>query len=116
MNTSKVKDNNDHIETIEDKIEDSLLEIEWLIREKCHILNSDSLDAGQSPGGFFLCYLSANILAQKIQQSFDSPNFQSNAEELINAIPKKLKNQGPRDIKITTSSGEKIGSVPFQLR
>ena len=45
MNTSKIEGNNNHIETIEDKIEDSLLEIEWLIREKCHILNSDSLEA-----------------------------------------------------------------------
>jgi len=108
MNTSKVKDNNDHIETIEDKIEDSLLEIEWLIREKCHIRNSDSLEAVEKKINDAANRLSANILAQKIQQSFDSPNFQSNAEELINAIPKKLKNQGPRDIKITTSSGEKI--------
>ena len=108
MNTSKVKDNNDHIETIEDQIEDSLLEIEWLIREKCHIRNSDSLEAVEKKINDAANRLSANILAQKIQQSFDSPNFQSNAEELINAIPKKLKNQGPRDIKITTSSGEKI--------
>ena len=45
MNTSKIEGNNNHIETIEDKIEDTLLEIEWLIREKCHIMNSDSLEA-----------------------------------------------------------------------
>lgn len=108
METSKENNTNGHIGIIEDQIEDSLLEIEWIIRERSHIINPDSLEAAEKNIIEATNRLSANILAHKIQQSFDSSNFQESAGELIAAIPKKYKNQGRRDIKITTLSGEKI--------
>ena len=39
METSKENNTNGHIGTIEDQIEDSLLEIEWIIRKRSHIID-----------------------------------------------------------------------------
>lgn len=100
--------NNGHIGHLENLIDDSLLEIEWIFKENFHIKDPTSLYAAEEKIREATNRLSARILAHKIQQSLDDRNIQENAAELIDTMPKKFKNQGSRNVKITTSWGEII--------
>ncbi len=55
--------------------------------------------------------IAARILALKIQESLNKPEIQNDHKKLIKSIPKKLKNQKPKEVKIATSYGETIVTV-----
>jgi hypothetical protein len=63
--------NNGHIGHIENLIDDSLLEIEWIFKENFHIKDPTSLYAAEEKIREATNRLSAQILAHKIQQSLD---------------------------------------------
>ena len=52
--------------------------------------------------------LAGLITAQKIQQALDSDEIKQQTKELINNLPKPMKNQGQREVEITPSRGEPV--------
>ncbi|BBO85000.1 hypothetical protein DSCO28_69290 [Desulfosarcina ovata subsp. sediminis] len=52
--------------------------------------------------------IAALMTALKIQQAIDSDELREKADELVQAMPEKLKNQGRRPVSIRTSRGTAI--------
>ena len=94
-----------HAGTLENNLGDSLLEIEWLVGEVSHIKDSASLDDMETRILEATNRLAANILALKTQESLDKAATQEEAKKVVDSISKKLKNQGARKVKVTTSLG-----------
>ena len=94
-----------HVGTLENQVDESVMEIEWILGEVSHIKNPATLDAAENRIGEATNLLAARILALKIQQSLNKPDMQEEQKEIIRSIPKKLKNQRPQAVNIATSYG-----------
>jgi hypothetical protein len=61
--------------------------------------------------------LAALMTALKIQQAVDSDELSERADELVQAMPEKLKNQGRRLVSIRTSRGAAVEvAAPYYSR
>lgn len=98
----------EHIGDIEKEIEDASLNLEWIIRKKHFIHDASSLEEVERDIFKATDNLAGQLLALKIQESLDSPELKEDGSELIDACPKKMKNQGPREVKIRPFRGEPI--------
>ncbi len=96
---------------LENQIYESHLEIEWLIKEILHIKDPESLHEAERSIGEATKKLAARILALKIQESLNKKEIRDNQKRIISSIPKKLKNQGTREVNILTSFGVMITVV-----
>ncbi len=97
-----------NISIIEDKIRGAIEQVESIIARKTSIKNAEELEAIEREIIKVTDCLAGLIIAQKVQQSLDSPEVQQESSELIDALPKKMKNQGQREVEIQPSRGEAI--------
>ncbi|MCI5166608.1 MAG: hypothetical protein D3903_11070, partial [Candidatus Electrothrix sp. GM3_4] len=76
---------------LENQLDESLLEIEWLIKERAHIKDPDSLYEAEQRIGEATNRLAACILALKIQENLDKQELRDNQIQIIGSVPKKPK-------------------------
>ncbi|MCI5158660.1 MAG: hypothetical protein D3906_09535 [Candidatus Electrothrix sp. AUS1_2] len=96
---------------LENQIYDSQLEIEWLIKEIAHIKDASSLYEAEQRIREATNRLASRILALKVQESLDKNEIRDEEKKVIGSVPKKMKNQGVREVNILTSFGVTITVV-----
>ena len=77
---------------LENQLDESHLEIEWLIKEIPHIKSPEALHTAEQQIGEATNRLAARILALKIQESLNKPEIQEEQKTIIKSIQKKFKN------------------------
>jgi hypothetical protein len=102
---------------IENQINQALKEIEQIRNTRQVITNPDGLEASESAILQATDKLAALMTALKIQQAVDSDELSERADELVQAMPEKLKNQGRRLVSIRTSRGAAVEvAAPYYSR
>jgi len=96
------------IDKIEDQIKEALREIELITKQQAKIKDADDLEAVENKIIKATDKLAGLITAQKIQQALDSDEIKQQTKQLINNLPKPMKNQGQREVEITPSRGEPV--------
>jgi hypothetical protein len=96
------------IEKIEDQIKEAIKEIELITKQQAKIEDADELEAVEKDIIKATDKLAGLITALKIQQALDSDEIKQQSKELINSLPKPLKNQGQREVEIIPSRGEPV--------
>ena len=96
------------IDKIEDQIKQALREIELITKQQATIKDADDLETVEKSIIKATDKLAGLITAQKIQQALDSEAIDQQTKELINNLPKPMKNQGQREVQITPSRGEPV--------
>lgn len=96
------------IDKIEDQIKEALGEIELITKQQAKIKDADDLEAVEKNIIKATDKLAGLITAQKIQQALDSDEIKQQTKQLINNLPKPMKNQGQREVEITPSRGEPV--------
>lgn len=99
---------NEHIIEIECEIEDTYLEIEWIMRKKHVIKDAATLEDVEKEIIKATDRLAGQLFAHKVQQALESPELKEEVPELVKVYPKKMKNQGPREVKIRPLRGEPV--------
>lgn len=97
-----------HISIIEDQIQGALKEVESIIARRVSIKNAEELECIEREIIKATDHIAGLIIAQKVQQALDSPELQEESAELIKALPKKMENQGQREVEIQPSRGEAV--------
>lgn len=97
--------------TLENLLSDSLLEIEWLIKETPHIKCPELLYEIEQRIGEATNRLAACMLALKIQEALNNQDIRDEQGKITDAVPRKLKNQGGREVTLLTSFGVMITVV-----
>ena len=90
---------------LENELYDSQLEIDWLINEVPHIKDASSLYETEQEILEATNRLAARILALKIQESLNKNEIRDEEKKVIRSVPKKMKNQGVKEVKVSTSFG-----------
>lgn len=102
---------------IQKQITQALEEIEQIRNTRQVITNPDGLEAAESAILQATDKLAALMTALKIQQAVDSDELSERADELVQAMPEKLKNQGRRLVSIRTSRGAAVEvAAPYYSR
>jgi hypothetical protein len=96
---------------IEKGIEKALKEIDLIQKEKGLVKTAEELEALERRIVDATDKLAGALVAQKVQASIHSEELKDEAARLVNTYPKKMKNQGIRDVTIRPSRGE-----PFTVR
>jgi hypothetical protein len=96
------------IDKIEDQIKQALSEIELITKQQANIKDADDLEAVEKNIIKATDKLAGLLTAQKIQQALDSEEIKQQSKELINNLPTPMKNQGQREVQITSSRGEPV--------
>jgi hypothetical protein len=96
---------------IEKGIEKALKEIDLIQKEKGLVKTAEELEALERRIVDATDKLAGALVAQKLQASIHSEELKDEAARLVNTYPKKMKNQGIRDVTIRPSRGE-----PFTVR
>lgn len=96
------------IDKIEDQIKQALREIEVITKQQAKISDADDLEALERKIIKATDKLAGLITAQKIQQALDSNEIKQQTKELMDNLPKPMKNQGQREVEITPSRGEPV--------
>ena len=96
---------------IEKGIEKALKEIDLIQKEKELVKSAEELEALERRIIEATDKLAGALVAQKIQASIHSKELKEEASLLVNTYPKKMKNQGIRDVTIRPSRGE-----PFTVK
>ncbi len=99
---------NNHITYIECQIQEVFLELEEIVRKKAAIRDETGLEAVENEIVRVTDRPAGLITALKIQQALDSEDLKQEASGLIKAHPKKMKNQGFRDVEVRPSRGESV--------
>ncbi len=100
-----------NIGILKNEIYVSQLEIEWLINEVPHIKDSASLYEAEQRIFEATKRLAARIFALKIQESLDKNEIRDEERKVIRSVPKKMKNQGVKKVKVLTSFGVMVTVV-----
>lgn len=100
--------NTDHVEVIENKINEALQEIEEIRNQATNIKNPSDLENLETKIVKATDKLAGLITAKKIQQTLDSDEIRKQSEELIKSLPKPMKNQGKREVRIIPLRGEPV--------
>jgi hypothetical protein len=102
---------------IDDQINQALQEIEQIRNTRQVITDPDGLEAAERAILQATDKLAALMTALKIQQAVDSDELTERADELVQAMPEKLKNQGRRLVSIRTSRGAAVEvAAPYYSR
>jgi hypothetical protein len=96
------------IDKIENQIKQALREIELITKQQAKIKDADDLEAVEKNIIKATDKLAGLLTAQKIQQALDSDEIKQQTKELINNLPKPMKNQGQRQVQIIPSRGEPV--------
>ena len=102
---------------IQNQINQALEEINQIRSTRQVITAPDSLEAAERAILQATDKLAALMTALKIQQAVDSDELSERADELVQAMPEKLKNQGRRLVSIRTSRGAAVEvAAPYYSR
>ena len=93
-------------EEIQKQITQALEELDRIRNQRQSITTPEDLQAAERAIIKATDKLAALMTGLKIQQAVDSDDLKEKADQLIQSIPGKLKNQGKRLITIQTSRGE----------
>ncbi len=92
-------------------IEKALKEIDLIQKEKALVKTPEELEALERRIVEATDKLAGALVAQKVQASIHSKKLAEEASVLVKTYPKKMKNQGIRDVTIRPSRGE-----PFTVK
>jgi hypothetical protein len=95
-------------EEIQKQITQALEELDRIRNQRQSITTPEDLQAAERAIIKATDKLAALMTGLKIQQAVDSDDLKEKADQLIQSIPGKLKNQGKRLITIQTSRGEPV--------
>ena len=98
-------------DSIEKKIEKALQEIDLIQKERSLVKTAEELEALERRIIEATDKLAGALVAQKVQDSIKSKELKDEAALLVKTHPKKMKNQGLRDVTIRPSRGE-----PFTVK
>ena len=94
-----------HISVIEKQIKEAMKALELLIERNASVKDASGLESIEREIIGATDQLAGLIVAQKIQQSIDSAELKDESGKVINSLPQKMKNQGPREVEIQPSRG-----------
>ena len=97
-----------HIVKIEQQVEDAFKDLEKLYKDRIIVRNANELEGIEREIVAATDKLAGLMTAHKVQQSIDSSELQEDATNLVKSSPKKLKNQGPREVEISLVRGEPV--------
>jgi hypothetical protein len=97
--------------SIEKAIEKALQEIDLIQKEKSLVKTAEELEALEQRIIEATDKLAGALVAQKVQDSIKGKELKDEAALLVKTHPKKMKNQGLRDVTIRPSRGE-----PFTVK
>ena len=93
-------------DAIEKGIEKALQEIDLIQKERSLVKTAEELEALERRIIEATDNLAGALVAQKVQDSIKSKELKNEAAHLVITYPKKMKNQGLRDVTIRPSRGE----------
>ena len=96
---------------IEKGIEEALKEIDLIQKEKNLVKTAEELEALERRIVEATDKLAGALVAHKVEASIHSEELKDEAARLVDTYPKKMKNQGIRDVTIRPSRGE-----PFTVK
>ncbi len=97
-----------HLAVIKSELEEALKEIEEFLDSHEYATNAGELEALEKEIVRKTDHVAGLLIGYKVQQSLDSKELGEESLKLINACPKKLKNQGRREVKIHPLRGEEV--------
>lgn len=107
----------DQADDIQNQINQALEELDQVRNTRQFIADPDGLEACERAILQATDKLAALMTALKIQQAIDSDELAEKADELVQAMPEKLKNQGRRLVPIRTSRGAAVKvAAPYYSR
>lgn len=95
-------------EELQNQLNEAFKELDEIRNTRQIITDPDGLEAVERAILKATDKIAALMTALKIQQAVDSDELHEKADELVNAMPEKLKNQGRRPVSIRTSRGAAI--------
>lgn len=101
-------DSERHIVKIEQQVQDAFKDLEKLYKNRIIVRNANELEGIEREIVAATDKLAGLMTAHKVQQSIDSSELQEDATNLVKSSPKKLKNQGPREVEISFARGEPV--------
>ncbi|GAB6910180.1 hypothetical protein JCM12296A_60370 [Desulfosarcina cetonica] len=93
---------------LQSQLNQALNELDEIRNTRQYITDPNSLEAAERAILKATDKIAALMTALKIQQAIDSDELREKADELVQAMPEKLKNQGRRPVSIRTSRGAAI--------
>ena len=104
-------------EEIQAQIDEAFKELDRIRKTQPSITSPAVLEAVERAITKATDKLAALMTALKIQQSVDSDELKDKADQLVESMPGKFKNQGERLVSIQTSRGEPVKvSAPYFSR
>ena len=98
----------DQADNIQDQLNQAFKELDQIRNARQTITDQDGLQAVEREILQATDKIAALMTALKIQQAVDSDELREKADELVQAMPEKLKNQGRRLVSIQTSRGAAV--------
>ena len=98
-------------EEIQKQINQALTELDQIRNHRQAITTPEELQAVEQAIIKATDKLAALLTGLKIQQAVDSDELKEKADQLVQSLPGKLKNQGKRLVSIQTSRGEPVKVV-----
>ncbi|MFN2246237.1 MAG: hypothetical protein ACK2U4_03930 [Candidatus Promineifilaceae bacterium] len=98
----------DQADNIQDQLNQAFKELDQIRNARQTITDPDGLQAVEREILQATDKIAALMTALKIQQAVDSDELREKADELVQAMPEKLKNQGRRLVSIQTSRGAAV--------
>ena len=95
-------------EEIQKQINQALTELDQIRNQRQAITTPEELQAAEQAIIRATDKLAALLTGLKIQQAVDSDELKEKADQLVQSLPGKLKNQGKRLVSIQTSRGEPV--------
>ena len=95
-------------EEIQKQINQALTELDHIRNQRQTITSPEELQAAEQAIIKATDKLAALLTGLKIQQAVDSDELKEKADQLVQSLPGKLKNQGQRLVSIQTSRGEPV--------
>jgi HD superfamily phosphodiesterase len=95
-------------EEIQKQINQALTELDQIRNQRQAITTPEELQAAEQAIIKATDKLAALLTGLKIQQAVDSDELKEKADQLVQSLPGKLKNQGRRLVSIQTSRGEPV--------
>lgn len=104
----KTSDSINQADGLQSQLNQALNELDEIRNTRQSITDPNSLEAAERAILKATDKIAALMTALKIQQAIDSDELREKADELVQAMPEKLKNQGRRPVSIRTSRGAAI--------
>ena len=103
-----ISDEAGQAEEIQKQINQALTELDHIRNQRQTITSPEELQAAEQAIIKATDKLAALLTGLKIQQAVDSDELKEKADQLVQSLPGKLKNQGQRLVSIQTSRGEPV--------